>query len=164
MGYTTEFRGYFELSRPATADEIDYINTFSSSRRMKRDVNKLNELYGGKHGLPGVGYGFQGEYFCKDDGDFGQKEDGSILDYNCPPTTQPGLWCQWVLSEDGTRLEWDGGEKFYNYEEWLRYMIERFFSKWGVALNGRVDWRGEDFDDTGIIEVEMNIVKVLRPH
>ena len=52
MGYTTEFRGSLSLSRNLTEDEKKYINLISSTRRMKRDVNKLMELYDGKHGNP----------------------------------------------------------------------------------------------------------------
>jgi hypothetical protein len=100
-------------------------------------------------------YGRDGEYFAKDDGQSGQSKDDSIIDYNTPPgqlgyddksfgdfnarwdemqrritnnECQPGLWCQWVISEDGTKLEWDGGEKFYEYAAWLKYYINHFFS------------------------------------
>jgi hypothetical protein len=52
MGYSTDFYGALKLSRPATEKEKKYINTFSGTRRMKRDVNKLMELYKGQHGLP----------------------------------------------------------------------------------------------------------------
>ena len=52
MGYSTDFYGSFKLSRKATKKEKNYINLFSGTRRMKRDVNKLMETYKGKHGLP----------------------------------------------------------------------------------------------------------------
>ena len=92
MGYTTDFSGSFSLSRPATETEKNYINLFSGSRRMKRDVNKLIEMYNGKNGYPfteGLSleeiYGVEGEYFVLDDGEFGQSRDNSIIDYNEPP-------------------------------------------------------------------------------
>lgn len=156
MGYTTDFKGSFTLSKPATPEQIEYLNRFSYTRRMKRDVEKLNEQYKGEFGLPGTGYGEEGEFFCKRDDDFGQSNDASIVDHNHPPSTQPGLWCQWVLTEDGRELEWDGGEKFYCYVEWLQYLIENFFSRWGIEINGTVKWQGEDMDDRGIIKVEGN--------
>ena len=156
MGYTTDFKGSFTLSKPATPEQIEYLNRFSYTRRMKRDVEKLNEQYKGEFGLPGTGYGEEGEFFCKRDGDFGQSNDASIVDHNHPPSTQPGLWCQWVLTEDGWELEWDGGEKFYCYVEWLQYLIENFFSRWGIEINGTVKWQGEDMDDRGRIKVEGN--------
>jgi hypothetical protein len=135
-------------------------------------------------------YGRDGEYFALDDGDFGQgghNVDKSIIDYNTAPgqtpyngtgdfekiyklnqkkekegTCQPGLWCQWIIEGDGEALVWDGGEKFYNYVEWLKYLIAHFFSKWGVLLNGTIHWTGEDSTDMGQIVVENNVVKVLR--
>lgn len=160
MGYTTDFRGSFTLSKPATPEQIEYLNRFSYTRRMKRDVEILNEQYKGEFGLPGVGYGQEGEFFCKRDGDFGQSKDDSIIDSNQAPSTQPGLWCQWVLNEEGTELEWDGGEKFYCYVEWLDYLIENFFKRWGIQLSGKVKWQGEDMDDRGVIELEDNQMSV----
>lgn len=78
MGYTTDFNGSFILSRPATEQEKSYINLISRTRRMKRDMNKLMEIYKGKHGnpftkeqTPEAIYGNDGEYFAHDDNDFG---------------------------------------------------------------------------------------------
>jgi hypothetical protein len=52
MGYTTDFNGSFKLSRTATLQEQKYLTALAGTRRMKRDVNKLMELYKGKDGLP----------------------------------------------------------------------------------------------------------------
>ena len=57
-------------------------------------------------------------------------------------------------------MEWDGGEKFYNYVEWLEYLIQHFFDKWGVKLNGEITWEGEDSGDMGKIVVVDNVVTV----
>ena len=186
MGYSTDFFGSLKLSRPATEQERDYINLLCETRRMKRDVNKLMELYDGKHGNPFATektpesiYGNDGEYFVKDD------PDDSIIDHNIPPgqikygelpndsdvwkeneerrskgLCQPGLWCQWRITDDGAKLEWDGGEKFYNYVEWLKYLIIHFFSKWGILLNGEIIWEGDNSDDRGKIIVKDNIVEI----
>ena len=102
----------------------------------------------------------EGEFFVRDDGFCGQNRDESILDYNVPPSTQPGLWCQWVIN--GNELEWDGGEKFYNYVEWLEYLIENFFKPWGVTINGEVEWSGESRSDIGKIVVTDNKVQALE--
>jgi hypothetical protein len=186
MGYTTDFYGKLELSRTATEIEKQYINTFSGTRRMRRDVSKLMELYNGKHGYPHNDsidnltpeqiYGNEGEYFAMDDEKNGQTHETSIIDYNSAPgqnynlnwqtnarnikegLCQPGLWCQWVLTEDGNFLEWDGCEKFYYYTEWLQYMIKHFFQPWGILLNGKIEWEGEDSDDIGVIILEDNKV------
>jgi hypothetical protein len=68
------------------------------------------------------------------------------------------IWCNWII-EDG-ELTWNGAEKFYAYVPWLRYLISEYFDKWGVKLNGEIEYQGEDFDDRGVIFVEDNVVKV----
>ena len=180
MGYSTDFEGGLTINKPLTKKQTEYINRLASTRRMKRDVNKLMELYGGKHGNPFAKnkkdpaevYGHEGEFFARDDGQMGQGDDGSVIDHNCPPGQkgfaqgevekgQPGLWCQWTISEDGTELFWDGGEKFYNYTAWLKYLISRFFNPWGRTLNGELLWYGEDRDDFGKIKVRNNEVFVF---
>lgn len=142
-----------------------------------------------KNNTPQGIYGRDGEYFVHEDGEFGQSKDDSIVDYNTPPgqielkgnlpnfmethdknkklikggTCQPGLWCQWIADENGEFLKWDGSEKFYNYIEWLRYLIDHFFDEWGVKLNGEVEWIGEDSDqDRGKIVVKDNVIDIYE--
>lgn len=190
MGYTTDFSGSFQLNRPATVQEKNYLDKLAETRRMKRDVEKLHELYKGEGGNPFAKtreeiYGNEGEYFVGASGYAGQDRDASIIDYNEAPGAldrnlfrdfneyweksqqhkkdgkcQPGLWLQWVLNEDGTQLEWNGGEKFYSYVEWLKYLINHFFEPWGIKLNGEVEWSGEDRNDIGKIIVTDNVVEV----
>lgn len=189
MGYTTDFTGSFKLSRPTTEKEFHYITKFSDTRRMKRDVKKLMEMYNGKFGhptRPDNPYGNDGEFFVGGGGHAGQHHDDSIIDYNTPPgqlgfgsgvefserwvenqdrvykgLSQPSLWCQWTLTDNET-LEWDGGEKFYHYVEWLKYLINNFFEEWGIKLNGVVFWEGEDSNDKGKIVVENNKVRIFE--
>lgn len=71
----------------------------------------------------------------------------------------PSTYCQWVTDKHGYYLEWDGNEKFYAYVEWLEWLIENKFKKWGVVLNGSLKWQGEDNEDIGIITVKDNVVK-----
>jgi hypothetical protein len=99
MGYTTDFAGCFTVSRPLTETEKNYINGMSNTRRMKRDVNILMEMYKGKYGNPfATGntpeeiYGVDGEFYVNTDEPdeqdvFSQGNDKSIIDYN----TAPGL-------------------------------------------------------------------------
>jgi hypothetical protein len=162
MGYSTDFEGSLKPSKPFTKEQTDYINLFSNTRRMGRDVEKLNKVYKGKYGFMGTHeYGIEGEYFAHNDGHHGQEDDGTILDNNRPPITQPGLWCQWVINEDG-EVAWDGGEKFYFYVEWLQYMIDNFFLLWDIDLNGEILWQGEDQGDIGKIQVKDNKIKILK--
>jgi hypothetical protein len=189
MGYTTDFQGQLSFDRVLTNEEVNYIKKFNDSRRMKRDVSKLYDIYKGEGGNPFLPkeqtYGNEGEYFVGGTGHGGQDRDDTIINYNESPGSvlksndedfgtywsrhtkqiqdglcQPGLWCQWTIDEDGTHLVWDGGEKFYNYVEWLKYLINHFFEKWGVKLNGEITWEGEDSKDMGKIVVVNNVVTV----
>lgn len=160
MGYTTDFKGTLTPNKPFTKEITDYINKFSKTRRMKRDWRKIpvfdpNWEKNCWHGKMGV----EGEYYVGGKGWSGQDHDESIINYNYPPCTQPGLWCQWIINENG-EVEWDGNEKFYNYVEWLHYLIDNFFAAEGYILNGEIEYLGEDPSDHGLIVVKNNCVKV----
>lgn len=161
MGYTTDFYGQFEFNKPVEPWLIEYVNKFCETRRMKRDNEKIKELYPNWKDLCFNGeLGTDGEYFVGGTGFYGQGRDQSILEYNRPASTQPELWCQWVVTEDGKYLEWDEGEKFYEYEEWLEYLIKNFFEPFGYVLNGDVEFQGEAYDDFGVISVVNNMVNI----
>ena len=81
-----------------------------------------------------------------------------FLEYNDPPPSQPGLWCQWIVEDD--QLIWNGMKKVYDYTEWLKYLIEHFFKPLGYTLNGSVEYQGEESSDFGKIIVENNVVKL----
>jgi hypothetical protein len=153
MGYTTEFEGFFSISPPLSQEQLQFLQEFSRSRRMKRlmESDASVEL----RRAVGLPFGING----------GNATSGSDPEYtrnsNSPPGSQPGLWCQWTPSSDGTKLEWDKGEKFYNYVEWLEYLITNFMKLWDRSLNGVVSWTGEHIDeDTGKITVIDNSIQV----
>lgn len=75
---------------------------------------------------------------------------------------QPGLWCQWRPNDTGTAIEWDEGEKFYDYIEWIEYLVAHFLAPWGYRLEGEVYWDGEETDDRGIIRIKDNVVEIGR--
>lgn len=156
----TEFRGRFLLNKPFTDEQAAYLTRFAETRRMKRNIKIASKFPDPLRDAVNLPIGTEAEFFVGGEGDFGDKIDESVLDHNYPPLTQPGLWCQWVPSATMDGIEWDGGEKFYNYVEWIRYIIKNFLIPWGLVLNGSVKWRGEDFDDTGTIVVENNKVSV----
>jgi hypothetical protein len=151
MGYTTEFSGSFEITPALTPEQVAYLQAFNETRRMGRDARKLKSFADPKRKAVKLPLGPQGAYFVGSEGDFGQNRDASILDYNKPPEGQPGLWCQWTVSDDGTEIRWDEGEKFYYYTEWLTYIVEHFLQPWGRKIEGEVQWHGEDYDDHGTI-------------
>ena len=85
-----------------------------------------------------------------------------LLKNNQPPKGQPGLWCQWTVNDEGNALVWNEAEKFYEYIDWLKYLIAHFYKPWGYNLNGVITWEGEDRSDVGTIEVVDNVVKVTQ--
>lgn len=164
MGYTTTFRGQFDLDKPLTEAHAEYLNKFSETRRMKRAAEGARILPDPVRLAVGLDVGPEGAYFVGGGGDFGQDRDASILDYNNPPKDQPGLWCQWVPTADLRGLEWNQAEKFYDYTEWLQYLIDNFLKPWGYTVTGSVDWRGEDFDDCGTLTVADGVVTATAKH
>lgn len=162
MGYSTDFEGSFNVSPAMDGEMVEYLDRFASVRHMRRDNEVIMELFPDWQDLCAGGeLGVEGEYFVGGDGFAGQDRDDSILDYNYPPSTQPGLWCQWVPTADGCAIEWDQGEKFYEYVDWLKYLIDNFLAPNGYTVNGEVEWYGEDRDDIGKIVVEDNDVRVV---
>jgi hypothetical protein len=107
-------------------------------------------------------YGIEGEWFIEGSGWAGQDRDETIVDYNRPPCTQPSLWLQWLPNEEGTQLEWNGQAKTYNTENWIVYLIERFFRPLGYTLNGIIEAQGEERSDKWGIQVINNTVRAIN--
>lgn len=163
MGYTTTFEGSFTISPPLTPEQVQYLNLFSSSRRMKRDPEIARKLPDPAREGVGLPIGYEAEFFVGGTGYAGQDRDASVLDYNYPPCTQPSLWCQWIVSPDGSQLYWDKNEKFYSYVSWLQYLIMYMFHRWGRTLNGTVTYQGEGDVDYGEITIVDNKITVTGP-
>ena len=162
MGYTTDFDGQVILDKTLTDDQAAYLRRFSETRRMQRDAEIASEQDDPLRIAVGLPIGPEGCYFVGD-------SDASVTDCNHPSQgeatvfdpedgKQPGLWCQWTVREDNDKIGWDGGEKFYHYVEWMRYIINNFLAPWGYVANGEIAWRGEDIGDVGIIIVDDNDV------
>jgi hypothetical protein len=162
MGYTTDFDGRFELDRPLEPGHQNYLQTFAGTRRVRRNAAKTAKREDPVRENVGLPVGAEGGFFVAEDGFAGQDNGPDVTDSNRPPRGQPGLWCQWVPNEEGTCVHWDGGEKFYDYTEWLAYLIEHFLEPWGYKLNGKVEWQGEDANDRGTIHVKDNVVQALQ--
>jgi hypothetical protein len=152
MGYTTDFDGEFSVSPKLDPETHNFLSGLSATRRMNRRVDSK--------------YGIEGEFFVPWDDlkNFGQTHSPDIIYFNSPPRTQPGLWLQWEPTEDGEHIRWNGAEKFYNYIEWLEYIIENILKPRGYTVNGQVYWRGEDFHDSGVITVKDNHITPSRGH
>lgn len=158
MGYTTDFSGTFNVSPPLKAEHHAYLKLFNETRRMRRDPSIADTLPDPVRLAAGLPIGPEGAFFVGGAGFMGQTDDASVLNHNDPPVGQPGLWCHWTPADDGTEIQWDEGEKFYYYVEWLEYLIEQFLAPWGYQVNGKVRWSGESVDDCGVITVKNNQV------
>lgn len=152
MGYTTEFSGQVTVTPALSPEEITFLNKFSETRRMDRT---------------------KGPYFVDGTGDFGQGHDADIVNFNEPPKGQPGLWCQWIPTEDGTAIVWNGAEKFYEADAWMAYLIDHFIGSKPLAAkelpflkghkcDGEIEAQGEDSDDRWKLIVEDNRVSVKQ--
>lgn len=160
MGYSTNFQGSFELDKPLTVAHKAYLEAFAQSRRMKRDAEIAEKFPDPVRIAADLPIGPDGAYYVGSaKNNMGQVMDESVIDFN-DSGIQPSLWCQWVPTEDGLGIEWDQGEKFYNYVEWLQFLINHFFSPLGYTLNGEVKFQGDDMDDRGIIKVKNSIAKI----
>ena len=151
MGYTTDFEGKLEITPPLNETEVKYIKKFNDTRRMERG---------------------NGPYYVGGGGFAGQDHEPDIINFNRPDPTQPTLWCQWTVSDDGTKLMWDGGEKAYYMAEFLDYIIAHFLGKEPIAkevnehfhflqghtISGIIMARGEDMGDFWQIGVIDNVV------
>ena len=147
MGYQTDFSGAWEITPPLTEEHREFLVKFNETRRMTRDVDPK--------------YGTEGEWYVDGTGLFGQDHDDTVVS-DRPPSTQPGAWCQWVPSKTGDYYGWDGNEKFYDYVEWIKYLVKNWFTPHEYKLNGRVSWFGEDREDMGRIDIMDNEIVILR--
>ena len=67
--------------------------------------------------------------------------------------TQPKGYFQWTVSKDRRSIEWDGSEKFYYYDEWLQWLVDKFLTPWGYSISGEVAYQGETTNDLGILKI-----------
>lgn len=158
IGYTTDFFGSVKIEPPLNADEVSYLKDFNHTRRMNRN---------------------KGPFYVKGTGFAGQDHEPDVRDYNNPPFGQPGLWCQWTPSDDGTEIHWDGGEKFYYASDWMIYIINEFLTNgrnvdakiaaderfknftFDHVVNGEIEAQGEDPGDVWKLVVTNNAVTTL---
>lgn len=171
MGYDTHFEGRFELDRPLAVEHAAYLRAFVRSRRMTRYERTVSHVLDPVRTAAGLPVGEEGGYCLTVETAAEARNEQlprgwglslanhSIADYNRPPLGQPGLWCRWQPTEDDHGIAWDGTEKFYEYAAWLVYLVQHFLEPWGYVLDrGRVQWRGDDADDRGILRADRNHV------
>src|SRR5579862_5564329 len=148
MGYSTSFAGELDLDRPLSAAHKTYLSVFSRTRRTQWDASQVQYMPDPVREAVDLPVGREGGYFVGYEYDGNGDEPPFLIDDNEPPEGQPSLWCCWTPNEDGTKLIWNGQEKFYFYCEWLEYIIDNFLQPWGYLIYGKIMWTGEDALDT----------------
>lgn len=151
MGYNTEFYGQLNINPVLTLEDKEFLKKFSASRHVKRDTKKTIEIFG-------LGeYGTEGEWFLEVNHESGHTQD--VINYNLPPSTQPGLWCDFEPNEDGSAIIWNQSENTYDGLEWITYLVTKYLVPRGYVVNGRFDANGEEHGDFWAIVVENNNVE-----
>ncbi|GIH09024.1 hypothetical protein Rhe02_70910 [Rhizocola hellebori] len=99
----------------------------------------------------------------------------------------PGYWCKWAPTEDGSAIQWNEEEKFYEADMWMAYLIDTFLkpgatvarqladpvAEWiypadfaqftfDHVVNGVIEAEGEEPEDRWRIEVRDNIVHIVQ--
>ena len=156
------YREVHALFHALALEHAAYLRKFSRTRRMARNPDLVRTMPDPVREAASLPLGAEAAYFVGGSGPGGQSHDPSVLDYNRPPTGQPGLWCKWAPNEDGTAIVWTRAEKFYDYVEWCAYLIEHFLAPWGYVIDGEMTWQGELREDQGVLRVRGNVVEALR--
>lgn len=157
MGYTTSFEGSFRVDPPLAEHHRAYLQKFSHVRHMRRDASITATMPDPLRVAVGLPIGDDAIYYVGSEAPHGQDDSDRTLglkDFNWEPRGAPGLWCNWTPNHDGSAIEWDEGEKFYSYVEWMQFIIDRFLGPWGYVLSGQVEYQGERNDDMGIISIK----------
>lgn len=156
MGYTTDFFGAMTITPPLSEAEIKFLKQFADTRHCQNATaspSTAQELYG--VGAPV------------------RKACGTPqpVDINQPPEGIPSLYCQWVPNDQGTKIVWDGGEKFYEASAWLGFLVEHFLKPHSIAsqieakkysflqshtCSGTIYAQGEDPSDIWCLRVKNN--------
>jgi hypothetical protein len=147
MGYTTYFTGAIEI-RPRLSDAFtikinDMIDGGERTPKSFATILHSRQVQGGWP--PAAG---------QNDHDIG----GSM---NC---FMPSFYCQWELDKkdpECTRVVWNGGEKFYSYRAWLKYLVDLLFQlclKRSIVIrfSGHIAYQGESGSDTGYLTITSN--------
>jgi hypothetical protein len=148
VGYDTRFTGKVTIEPPFSAAEVAFLKDYADTRHCTHQLSPYAASRAACH--------------------------GSCI---TPGPGVPGFNCKWEPTEDGTAIEWDGEEKFYEADEWMEFIIKNFtapgeftvedrlaepklaFLQRNHAANGTIDAEGEEAGDIWRIIVKNNEVR-----
>lgn len=88
-----------------------------------------------------------------------------LLEFNEDPDliegSHPDSYMQWVPTESLDGIVWDGNEKFYNYTEWMQWLL-LWLGDRGVTASGELLWSGEEVGDVGVLSVLNGVATANR--
>jgi hypothetical protein len=126
MGVNTDYLGHIEIVPNLNQAEYDYLQAFARSRRSYRP---------------------EGTYAVTPEDPHTGNSDREVQRYNQIAEGQPSYWCQWVPCPHGCCLGWNGMEKFYAGQAWLKYLIDHFLRRGAYARSsGDPQFREFTFD------------------
>ncbi|WP_436778234.1 hypothetical protein [Yinghuangia sp. YIM S09857] len=105
MGYSTDFSGRLTVTPPLNPAETAYLTAYAATRHQPRRSGPYTVAF--DPAVPDA----------SDDPD----------ETDCGPDPDlPNLWCDFRPTEDGTAIVWDGTEKTYSAEAWIRHLVDTF--------------------------------------
>ncbi|UGQ10532.1 hypothetical protein LO772_27355 [Yinghuangia sp. ASG 101] len=166
MGYSTTFTGCLEITPPLNPAEIAYLTAYAGTRHQPRRSGPYT--------------------LAADPADPNAFGDPDVTDHR-PDPHAPNLWCDFAPTEDGTAIVWNGAEKTYSAEEWIRHLIDTFLRPgshvaaelaapvpgrayppelagftFDHSVTGTLHAQGDRPDDTWSIDVADNQVTAIR--
>ena len=179
MGYDTYFKGRFSLNVPLKPEHKAYLQRYTRCPHLPLDEERLKVYPDPLREAVGLPIGKYGIYFTGDIDDDAYDDiclykDTYDSSYHCyrrkmlsTPEAQaeaaflaPASGCQWVPTADGRGIE-EEGEKFYYYDEWLRFLLKHFLLPWGYELSGEVFYQGEQGEHGRILVVDNEVQVVV---
>lgn len=90
-----------------------------------------------------------------------------ILDINCPPRTQPSLYCGYKFdtATQSVKIDqniWRSTNKCWCYCEWIVYLINNIFYPKGYVVNGLISFCGIIPLDIGQMKIKNNELTIIR--
>lgn len=161
MSYETKIQGQFALYHPLEPNQTLYLQTFSNTRRMKRKASIARNMPDPIRINAKISLGKDAQFFTGGIGLHGQDKDPSIINFNQPPASQPGLWCPWTIFSDNQTIIPIHTKTPYEFNSWLHFIIENFVKRWNNTLNGSIIWQGEKIEDRGKTIVKDNVIQIL---
>lgn len=118
-----------KIDPPLLAQHTMYLQAFHDAKHIKREEEDQPDPIRVRAGLP---FGEEGEY-CLAPTPITHKD-------KAVPSTQPSIWCNWTVSDDGKYLSWDNSlvASTNHGLEWLNYLLKNFFKRWDNDVSGTV--------------------------